>query len=510
MHELIQKLLGVAWGVWRYRWTSVIVAWLICVVGWTYVALMPNKYITYARVYVETESILRPLLKDITVQSDTISTVLIMKNLLLNQPNLQKLIVETGLSERVKSESDMRNMIASLKTSIIIEDDRSGPNLYKIAYRDSNPRMAEKIVSALVNGFVGSIRTGGEVNTSTAQRFLDEQIAEYEGRLEKAEQILKEFKLKHVGVMPDAGADFYQRLQTAIREKSGVELELREAERRLSELERQVAGEEPIFGLSNREIETNETRSLDARITRLRSDLDDLLLRYTEQHPDVVYARDTIAELESQKRALQKKLSGRVTEIMADENPVYQRLRIALGEVEAEVAGLRVRYNEHESRVNFLQERVELIPEVEADLVKLNRDYNVIKEQYETLLSRREAAKLSGDVESTADNLKFRIIDPPQIPYEPTWPNRGLFFTAILVLGLGAGVGIAFLATQYRLVFEGGKELSMVTGLPLLGVVSQHMTEAQILENHLKMKYFSITAGSLLGLYCLAMIGQAI
>lgn len=510
MHELIQKILSIAWGVWRYRWVTIVVTWLVCVMGWTYVSLMPNKYITYARVYVETESILRPLLKDITVQSDVMSTVLVMKNLLLNQPNLKKLIADTSLSRRVKSESDMRSMISHLKGSIIVEDDRSGPNLYKIAYRDTDPKLAEEVVSSLLNGFVGSIRTGGEVNTSTAQRFLDEQIVEYEARLEKAEQTLKEFKLKHIGVMPQDGADFYQRLQLAMREKSAVELQLREAEKRLGELERQVAGEEPIFGLSNREIETNETRALDARITRLHSDLDNLLLQYTEQHPDVLHARNTIAELERQKRSLQKNLSGHVNTVIADENPVYQRLRIALGEVEAEVAGLRVRYSEHDARVKFLQERVELIPEVEAELVKLNRDYNVVKVHYETLLSRREAAKLSGDIESTADNLKFRIIDPPQIPYEPSWPNRALFFTAIMIFGLGAGVGVAFLATQYRLVFEGGKELSMVTGLPLLGTVSRHMTLEQIMEKEKKMKQFAISAGSLLGLYCLIMIIQAI
>ena len=482
-------------------------AWLICVVGWVYVALMPNKYITYSRVYVEGETILRPLLKDITVQNDVLSTVLVMRNLLLNQPNLEKLISETGLSERIKTESDMRNMIGMLKSNILIEDDRSGSNIYKIEYRDTDPRMAETVVSALVNGFVGSIRSGGEVNTSTAQKFLDEQIQEYENRLEKAEETLKEFKLKHVGVMPQDGADFYQRLQTAIKEKNNVELQLRESEQKYKELERQVAGEEPIFGLSTREIETNETREIDARIARLRGDLDNLLLRYTEQHPDVMHAKSTIKELEKEKAALVKKLSARApTTVVADENPVYQRLRIALGEAEAEVVGLRVRYDEHKARVNFLQERVELIPEVEAELVKLNRDYNVVKSHYETLLSRREAAKLSSDVATTADDLKFRIIDPPQIPYEPTWPNRSLFFTAILIFALGVGLGIAFLATQYRMVFVGGKELSMMTGLPLLGVVSRHLTEEQIVDQRSKFKYFSVASGSLLGMYCLIMI----
>ncbi|TVQ75436.1 MAG: hypothetical protein EA372_00100 [Chromatiaceae bacterium] len=198
------------------------------------------------------------------------------------------------------------------------------------------------------------------------------------------------------------------------------------------------------------------------------------MLTYTERHPDVQSIRRTIEDLQEQREEeiMLARQSGPSAEQL-DTNPVYQQMRMSLSNVEVEIASLGSRLQRQRETVENLQGMVNVIPEIEAELKRLDRDYNVNREQYEQLLRRRESAAISRSVEEGGEQVQFRVIEPARVPSSPSAPNRPAMFSASLVGGLAVGAGLAFLIGLLRPVYDNRRTLNSVTGFPVLGVVSQ-------------------------------------
>ncbi|MBL8269593.1 GNVR domain-containing protein, partial [Steroidobacter sp.] len=202
--------------------------------------------------------------------------------------------------------------------------------------------------------------------------------------------------------------------------------------------------------------------------------LDSLLQRFTEDHPDVIGAKRVIAQLEEQRRReASAKAKNGVPKGAAtySTNPVYRELKVSLAREEANVASLRTRAAEYEARYRQLKDKAALVPRVEAELAQLNRDYEINKKNYELLVSRRESAEISGDMES-AEGDSIRIVEPPRVSRHPVFPNRPLLILAALAMALGAGIAASFLLTRIWPTFADTTTLREVSGLPVLGGVT--------------------------------------
>lgn len=483
MHDILLQFLSYARGAWRFRWFAQLVAWPICLVGWALLYTMPNQYQSTARVYVDTQSLLRPLLQGLAVQSDVNVQVRSMMRTLLSRPNLEKVARITDLDLEAHSPEELERLITALSQRITLVN-VGQDNIYAISYTHTNPDTAKNVVQSVLTLFVESSLGTVRTDTTAAQQFLDSQIKEYEARLFSAEESLKDFKRTNVSVMPSEGRGYYDRLQAEVALLERAKLDLREAEHRRDELQRQLSGEEPTFGLVSQAQAPSalSVSSIERRIQPLETQLDELLLKYTESHPDVVTLRAQIADLRGQEKKRQDGLPQSTTSqpLQALEtNPVYQQLKVALGSAEADVAGLSTRVAQYQERVNHLGKMVDTVPQVEAELARLNRDYAINKQNYELLISRREQAKISEQADQSSDTMKFKIVDPPNVPLTPVSPHRMLFATAILILGIGAGVGIALLLAQLKPTFDNHRLFFAQTNVPVLGYVSQLMSDDQ-------------------------------
>jgi polysaccharide chain length determinant protein (PEP-CTERM system associated) len=226
--------------------------------------------------------------------------------------------------------------------------------------------------------------------------------------------------------------------------------------------------------------------------------------RYTDQHPDVVGTRRLIKDLEEQKRhelLARKKFAAANPGSSVSNNPVYQQLKVALAESEANVASLRARVSEYESRYKRITDLLRTQPQLEAEFTQLNRDYDINKKNYEQLVSRRESAELTGDLDAAGSVADFRLIDPPRASSTPAAPNRLLLLPAGLLLALAAGLFTAFAASQIRPVFFEGKSLREVTGLPLLGTVSLIPNESRRLKERASLRRFLMATAGLVVAY---------
>ena len=292
--------------------------------------------------------------------------------------------------------------------------------------------------------------------------------------------------------------DFYATLQAAQEDLSAARLMLSEMENRRSELARQLEEEDPVLMSSELTADIGSMSPLDSRIENLRAALDELSIRYTDKHPEVRQLTEMIEHLESRKVDEYDRVR---TDTGMTNSPVYQGMRSMLTATEANVAELQVRVAEYEQRVANLESKVNHVPEIEARLKQLDRDYNVLLSQQQQLLQRRESARMSEDVEQNASDVTFRVIDPPFVPQTPSEPNKTLLNAGVLLLSLAAGAGVALLISMIHPVIIDARMLTDVTGLPLLGTVSMNLLPEQKRKEMIGLFSFSALAGLLLVVY---------
>ncbi len=479
MQQLLAQIYGYLLGIWRFRWLALFVAWGIALAGWGFIAQMPDKYRASARIHVDTNSVLRPLLQGLAIQPNTDQRVELMSKTMLSRPNLEKLMRMADLDIKVTTDAQKEELINSLAKTIELAGDRNNPSLYSVSYVHGDPAVAKRVVQSMITVFVEGALGGSRQDSSGAQSFLDQQIADYEKRLTESEGRLAEFKQRYAGILPGESGGFFARLATAREELKQAQLQLREMENRRAEVQRQLQNpDDPMFAT---DWSAGEFSPLDMRIQALMGKLDELLTKYTEMHPEVVQIRKMIAELEAEKQAQQDAAmaAGPQQAPGLADNPVYQQMRSLLSEADASVAEFRVRVEEHEKRVKDLEEKVNSIPVIEAELTQLNRDYEVIRGQHATLLERRESARISEDVEQSAGDVVFRVIDPPFVPKAPDEPNKLLLNSGVLVIAIGGALAMGLLMSLLQPVVVDRRSLGELVGLPVLGVVTQIRSAAQ-------------------------------
>ena len=498
MAELSALITTLLKAIWKYRWYAVIVSWIVAIIGWVFVYRMPDDYQASARVYVDTQSILAPLLAGMTTVPNINQQVAFMRRTLISRPNVEKVMRTVDLDIKSKTPAQHEAMVDELMEKITITGTERD-DIYTIAYSNPNPKLGKDVVQALLNIFVEGSFGNKRQDSERAVQFIDDQIKSYEAKLAEAENALKDFKIKNIGMLPREGG-FSSQMNSVTDQLSQARLELSEAEQARNAIARQIganSGATRVNGSTQVPIENPE---LDARIFNLQKNLDQLRMQYTEQHPDIVAAKRLMVQLEAKKVEDSKRTRTAADPVMPV-SPMMQQLKVQLASEEARVASLRARVSEYASRSAKLTSQREIAPEVEAQLAQLNRDYEVNKDNYQKLVGRREAAKLSGDLSSATDMLTFRVVDPPTAPLVPSGPNRPRLMSIVFLIALGAGLGIAFLMSQLRPTFMAQSTLREATGLPVLGAISMNWTAEQKVKRRSRLYAFSAAVVVLFGVY---------
>lgn len=506
--QAIDQVLTYLKGIWIKKRYVIISSWLVCPIGWLYVVSLPDTYQSSARVYVDTNSLLRPLLRGLAVYNNPEQQVSLVARTLLSRPNLEKIAREADLDIKAKTAAEFDAVIADLKDGIKLSSTRDA-NIYTISYSASTPALAQQIVQITLNEFIESNLGSTRKSSDSAEEFLDRQISDYEKRLMEAEQRLADFKRNQQQILPGGAGDYYGQLKQERELLEQSRLRLLELESQLASARAQLAGEEPVFGLATPDLSQvpGLSTQYDDRITAMQTRLDDLLIRYTDQHPDVIKVKSLLERLKEERQQQLQSMSqvaqstGSYNQFgNVNQNPVYQQMKIAASNIESEIASVKVRVANYEKKVAELEEKINLIPELEAELTGLNRDYGITKAKYEELLQRRESAQLSRKAEATTDDVQFRVIDPPILPTKPSGPLRAVMYSGVLLAGFGLGVGVAFLLSQINPVVVNYRQLVEHFNMPVLGAVShRHLKKIQQIDRRRMMIFLMSSAVLLLG-----------
>lgn len=471
MDDVLRQVVAELRGMWRRRWAGLGAAWLVGILGGVILWRIPDRYEALARVYVDTQSMLKPLLQGLTVEPNMDQQVTMLSRSLISRPNISRLVDMASLEPQGMSKEDyVEDLMRRLQLQVAsVGRDNQANNIYTLTFRDTDPARAKRVIESLSKIFVESSRGQTRQDSVDAKAFIEDQIKTYEKKLEEAENRLKEFRLRYVG-LPDVGRDLTGSINEANNRLSEARLQLREAENARDSLKRQLTGEDAVLSSPG-----SVVPEIDARIDALKRNLDTLMQRFTEQHPDVVGAKRVLAQLEEQRRldllAQQRAPVGRpITSENA--NPVYQELKVSLARADASVATMQTRVAEYEMRYRQLKDSARVMPEIQAELAKLNRDYEVNKKNYESLVASRESAQMSNEMGAAEGVAEFRLVEPPRVSSTPVAPNRRSLLPLVLLASLGAGLLASFWANKMSPVFFDCRALRSVTGLPVLGGVS--------------------------------------
>ena len=494
MHELLAQLETYLRTAWRYRWAGLAAAAVICLVGWVAVLLMPNKYEVSAKVFLDTSSLLRPVLRGLAVETSARQeAILMVRRTLLTRPNLEAVARTADMDLKAKTPEEMEGVVEGLAKTVKIGGTQRD-NIFEIAYENADPQLATRVVEALLNLMVERSLGMSRKDTTKTREFIDQQIKEYEARLVAAENRVKEFRQANMGLMPSDGSGYYERREAVRAQIREAELQLQETERRAESLRRQIEGDEPTFGLGPPTAQAVEVSTpVDGRIKILEEKLDQLLLSYTERHPDVSSTRRLLADLRKEREveaARLRPINPATGEYRVNENPVYQQLKIALGAADAETAALKARVEEYRKRETELARLVNTVPQVEAELARLNRDYDVQQQNYQELVKRRESLAMSDQASKTAEDVQFNVVDPPRVPLKPTSPNRPALLGVVLALGLGSGGGLAWLVGMIRPAIYSRDGFRGLTELPVLGSVTRVSTAEEDHQHRMRILLF--------------------
>ena len=514
MQELFQIIRSEIIGAWRYRWIAMIVAWIVCVLGWMFVISMPDIYEARAKVYVDADSRLASVVGQVGATTGVRSRVFVVRQAMLGRPQLERVARESDLDLRARTEQEREDMLASLRDRIGITTGRTAEsrNLFTITFEDRDRSMAIAVVQTLLDTFVEDVLELKEQGVEDVEGYLEEQLAYYSQLLSASEAELAEFKKQNVGLLPGENGGIFERLQAQMDSLKQLRLDLQIEEDRRDELRRQLTSEVPMLppgseGAGGVLVPSTPTESAIAELETRRSSL---LLTFTERHPDVVAIDEQLEQLYAKRRAENAAMrnSGGGMEGAANAtNPVYQSAQIALNEANVSIAGLRSQVVQLESAVRRLNGQIETIPEIEAEYSKLTRDYAQYRSLYDELLEQKERERMS-TVGDDRDVVSFNIVEPATSPLEPVAPVRGIMILIVLIIGMGAGGGAAYLFHMLNPVFIDSATLRRITMRPVLGVVSKTWLDRGKVVRRVDMSSFTLAGIGLVVVFACTVLFQ--
>ncbi len=495
MQDVFDEIRSALHTVWNRRWLALAVAWGVCIIGWLFVAMIPNSYESRARIYVELDDVLS---QQLDISGEGQQAITKVRQTLTASVNLAKVIRSTKLGEKVETDREMQSAVASLAKKVTIKSTED--NLFELSaiigkssLTDAeNAALSQDVVQKLIDIFRDQNIAGNRGQVADTIVFLDAQLEQRKRELEAAEQRRLAFEAQHPDLVGGTGT-VTTRLQGMRDEMRGVDADIAAAQSALAAIRGQIAS-------TPRTIFTpGDSGGARGALSQAQSGLAAMRARgLTDSHPDVQAQKRQIEALREQAAKEPAGAGG-------SPNPAYTSLQSILAERQANVQALEARKAALQSDISGLMASQADEPAVAAEASRISRDYQVLKDKYDELLTNREDMRLRGQVETERSAFQFEVIDPPTAPSRPAAPNRPLLLVAVLIAGLAIGAGVAFVIGQLKSSFTTAEKLERVLDLPVIGTISRSVTEAARRHETMRRKQFLAGLGGL-GAICLLLL----
>ncbi|BBO81357.1 chain-length determining protein [Desulfosarcina ovata subsp. sediminis] len=458
----------------KRRWIIMVPFFIAMIVGIVLAIKLPKIYEASTLILIQPQRVPENYVQSI-VDSDPSTRLSTLSQQVLSRTNLEKIIREFKLFSNEKQQSMYtEDKIANLRKRIsvnISSDRRRETDSFSISFQDKDPSTVMNVTNALASYFINENLKQREAQAIGTSDFLDSELQSMKARLEEVEAKLKSYRESYMGELPeqlDSNLRILDRLQEHLGE---TQQSLSEAKIRLATLQNEAAAlrEQPttvIIGQESRQ-ETND-------INQMKLELENLLSRYTDRHPDVIRLKSRIAEME--KQIASNPLSdvssaGSGGSGQSQSGSVSPQYRTQYNEILGEMRRLEADAADTRAQIGIYQKRVEDTPKREQELLSLKRDYQNIQTTYDSLLERKLEAEIAVNMERKQKGEQFRVLDPAKMPQKPVKPDMRKLFIMVVGAGLAIGGGIIFLIEYTNDSFKRPEDVEEDLTLPVLCTV---------------------------------------
>lgn len=469
--------------IFRRRWFIVIPICITLTLGLFATLVAQKTYQASTLILVQQQSVPTAYVKSVVTSSinQRINTI---SQQILSRSNLEKIIDQFGLYENTRN-MYLEDKIASMRNQVQvkIEKTREGAEAFSIVFTGNDPQKVMQIANTLASFFMDENLKVREAQAVGTSEFLESELEKTRHRLEEREGKLAEYRSRYLGGLPDELETNLRTLDRLQEQLASKQTMLRETKISLSLLETQIAQARKASSKSNQtsvSLGDNENgidgTPTEAELFLAEKQLAELLGSYTPKHPDVVRLEKRIENLKTtlaQERAGTQKLSGASPGQSWDpmEDSAIEQMKLSRGQQINDIQKINFDIREIEKKMIVYQTRVEDTPKRELELQSLKRDYNNIRDVFNSLLDRKLEAELSVNMEKKQKGEQFRILDHARLPEKPISPDVKKFFMLSVVAGLGLGAGMIFLLEFFDTSLRRDEQIEKELGLTILASI---------------------------------------
>lgn len=503
------------------RWWLVLGVFVLVTIGTViFTSRLPDVYSSETVILVDPQKVPETYVRS-TVTGDVRNRLGTLSQQILSVTRLQKIIDTLNLYPEEKKKLAREDLITRMRRDIsvtVLSEFGANQDLqaFRITYSGKEPRLVAQVTNELASLFIEENLKAREQQATGTTEFLQNQLEQTRKTLEVQEAKLRDFKLKHIGEMPEqqaASLQIFGQLQSQLQL---VSESLTRAEQQKSYLQSMMATQtgSSVVDLDEGEMKPagrgqEKQASRPAAVSAAKARLATLLTRYSEEHPDVRRLKRQIEDEEASKAAV---LAPPEPPVPSPEdaapsvaaakrapvspsrypNPV---LTSQLRAVEAEIAKHREEQQRLSKSVSRYQGKLEAIPLREQQITELVRDYEISKGHYKQLLEKQMSAETATQLEIRQKGERFSVLDPAQPAERPSRPQRSLLNAMGSISGLGLGLLLA-LATEFLgMTITAPEQITALSGIPVLEVIPMIQTHADRVIRKRRIQLAGASAG---------------
>ncbi|WP_144392681.1 XrtA system polysaccharide chain length determinant [Pleionea sediminis] len=489
--------------IWKHRrlviFLYVFTSAVFLVAAWTW----PRIYTSSSSIEVDQQNILRPLMSGTAVTTGVQDRATIASKVIFSQRVMNQVLESDtwqAIHKNELSTKDMSKLAEYIKRQTMVRN--ADRNLIEISYSHTDPMVAYETTKLMTEIFIDESLAAKQNESRSAFEFINNQVEVYHEKLKNAEQAIKDFRSKNIDASENAKNNANARLIELKRDLETVEIEISTQESSLETMTKQITGQSGFHNKASIEREN----VLNERITQLETRLADLKLNYHDTYPDIVQLKGQIKELKDQvaDEVILRTRSKNDRIVEAPTGETARTLRTQILNTENTIASLKARSQQLLNLINKERETLDNINAVEAEISELTRDYTVNQNMYQELLSQRENARISMNIDKEKQGLSMKVQDPAFIPVTP----KGLRFAHIILAGLAISfmlpVGLVFGLTLLDKKIRTELQVQNIFKIPVLSSVHPPTAPGDQKSAILKMSFMVMTVVAVWTVYGIA------
>lgn len=463
-------------GILRRRKWQVITPAILCALGGLFISfVLPKQYTSHTRVLVEAPIVPDDIVKPV-VSDDVNRRLASMQGEILSRTHLQGLIEQNHLYQNDWDRVPMETLVDRLRKSITVAPMAPTPGTitdnvlgFNIDVTLNQAKVAQAVCTQIASMFRDQNFRQREQQSEDTTQFLSNQLAAAKAKLDDQDAKLAAFQNQYLGAQPGDEQTNLTMLAGLTPQLEAVTQGLNEAQANKAFAESMLAQQLAAAKASN----GGDPQSLQQQLSQLQAQLMSLRARYTDKHPDVIKTQGEIADLEKkmQTPAAASTAKPNTPDPGADSIQI-QQLRAQLNQAQTSIAEKQKEQAQLQQQIKGIQGRIQLTPMVQQQYSAVTRDRQTALDFYNNLLKKRDDAQMATDLERRQESENFRVLDPPSLPQEASFPNRQLFLLGGLIAGLAIGIGLVRIAEMRDKSLRQPRDVEMLLGVPTLAVIS--------------------------------------